>query len=83
MLTVRDGGAGIAEADLPRLFGRFEQAVRRREQGGFGLGLWLAHNLARGMGGSIAVASRVGEGFTFAVRLPRRIAAAAGGNDGG
>ncbi len=74
-LTVRDEGTGIAEADLPRLFGRFEQAVQRREQGGFGIGLWLTHQLVHAMGGTISVTSRVGDGSTFAVRLPRHMAA--------
>lgn len=79
VLTVRDEGTGIAEADLPRLSGRFEQVVRRREQGGFGIGLWLTYQLAHAMGGTISVTSRVGEGSTFAVRLPRLMAA---GEDG-
>lgn len=81
VLTVRDEGAGIAEADLPRLFGRFEQAVQRREQGGFGIGLWLVYQLTRAMGGSVSVTSRVGDGSTFAVRLPRHMAAGEGGDD--
>jgi signal transduction histidine kinase len=78
LLSVRDHGVGIAEADLPRLFGRFEQVVRRREQGGFGIGLWLTHKLVEAMGGSITVTSRVGEGSTFDVRLPRHMAGAEG-----
>ena len=65
---------------LPRLFGRFEQVVQRREQGGFGIGLWLVYQLTRAMGGSVTVTSRVGDGSTFAVRLPRHMAAEGDGD---
>lgn len=75
-LTVRDEGDGIAECDLPRLFGRFEQVVQRREQGGFGIGLWLTNRLAEAMGGSISVTSQVGVGSVFTVRLPRDVTSA-------
>jgi signal transduction histidine kinase len=76
VLTVRDRGAGIPEADLARVFGRFEQAVGQRRHGGFGIGLWLVHRLVGAMGGTIAVESRAGEGATFVVRLPRDAAGA-------
>jgi two-component system, OmpR family, sensor kinase len=69
-LTLRDQGIGISEEDRARIFQRFERAVARREQGGFGIGLWLAHQLTVAMGGSIAVESTLGEGATFTVTLP-------------
>ena len=70
-LTVRDRGIGIPEADRARIFQRFERAVARREHGGFGIGLWLANQLVRAMGGAIGIESVPGEGSTFVVRLPR------------
>lgn len=69
-LTVRDQGAGIAEEDRLRIFQRFEQAVTRREHGGFGVGLWLANQLIKAMNGSIEIESVPGEGTTFTVVLP-------------
>jgi signal transduction histidine kinase len=69
-LTVRDRGIGISEEDRARIFQRFERAVARREHGGFGIGLWLAHQLTVAMGGAIAVESTLGEGATFTVTLP-------------
>ena len=69
-LTVTDQGIGISAEDQARLFGRFERAVTRREHGGFGIGLWLARQLAVAMGGEISVSSAPGEGSAFTVTLP-------------
>jgi len=69
-LTVRDQGVGIAEEDRLRIFQRFEQAVTRREHGGFGVGLWLVNQLAKAMDGSIEIESAPGEGTSFTVVLP-------------
>ncbi|MBN1207203.1 MAG: GAF domain-containing protein [Myxococcaceae bacterium] len=71
-LCVKDGGIGIAEEDLARLFNRFERAVSERNYGGFGLGLWIARQIVEAMGGSIHVTSQLGVGSTFTVELPRR-----------
>jgi signal transduction histidine kinase len=73
-LSVRDRGIGISEEDQRRLFHRFERAVPTRSYAGFGLGLWICRELARAHGGDIRVESRLGEGATFTVRLPRRAA---------
>jgi signal transduction histidine kinase len=70
-LTVSDHGIGLSEADRARIFGRFEQAVGRREHGGFGVGLWLTQRLVTAMGASIAVESTLGEGSSFTVTLPQ------------
>jgi len=69
-IVVRDNGIGIKAADLDRIFGRFERAVRREEYSGFGIGLWLVRNLAESMGGSISVVGNVGEGSVFTVSIP-------------
>jgi two-component system OmpR family sensor kinase len=69
-LTVRDHGIGISQEDQARIFGAFERAVTRREQGGFGLGLWYVRQLLDTMGGEIHVASSPAQGSTFTVTLP-------------
>jgi two-component system OmpR family sensor kinase len=69
-LIIRDEGIGISEEDRARIFQRFEQAVTRREHGGFGIGLWLANQLIVAMGGTIIIESAPGEGTTFTVMLP-------------
>ena len=65
--SVTDSGAGIAEADLERLFQPFTQAdaSSTRKFGGTGLGLTIARRMANIMGGDITVTSKVGEGSTF------------------
>jgi signal transduction histidine kinase len=68
-LVVRDHGVGIATADLPRIFERFERAAARHV-GGFGLGLWIVRQVVDALGGTIAVESRLGSGSVFIVELP-------------
>jgi signal transduction histidine kinase len=72
-LAVRDHGKGIAEADCERIFQRFERAVSSAERSGFGVGLWLARQLAVAHGGDIAVKSLPGVGSIFTATLPRGI----------
>jgi signal transduction histidine kinase len=69
-LIVRDQGIGIAPADQKRIFERFERAVSTRSYGGFGLGLWIVHQLVAALGGTIQVESAPGAGATFTVELP-------------
>ncbi len=73
---VRDGGPGIAMEDHERIFARFQQAhARKPTAGGFGVGLWVAREVARGMGGDINLDSRSGTGATFCVVLPQDVEA--------
>ncbi|MEM8683992.1 MAG: ATP-binding protein [Pseudomonadota bacterium] len=74
---VRDSGPGIPHEDQERVFGAFERATRDDEKTtpGSGLGLKITLELARLMGGSIALSSEPGEGCTVNVRVPARLAA--------
>jgi PAS domain S-box-containing protein len=71
-LRVSDTGVGIAEADLPKLFQRFQRVrnARSRTHEGSGIGLALVRELARLHGGEIDVESRERVGTTFTVRMP-------------
>ena len=75
VVTVRDTGVGISADDLPRVFERFYRAdpARSRDPGGSGLGLAIAQWVAAEHGGTIELASRLGEGATVTIRLPAEI----------
>ena len=71
IFDVIDTGIGITEEKLPHIFDKFEQADQSttRVYGGTGLGLSIAQQLARLMGGDIAVMSKEGEGSTFSFHM--------------
>jgi PAS domain S-box-containing protein len=70
-LQVVDHGIGISSEARERIFERLERAVDARHYGGLGLGLWIARESARALGGKISVESELGKGSTFTVELPR------------
>jgi signal transduction histidine kinase/ActR/RegA family two-component response regulator len=75
-VSVADTGIGIAPEFLPHVFERFRQAdaTIRREQGGLGLGLSIARQLAEMHGGTIEAASGgLRQGSTFTLKVPLMI----------
>ena len=69
-LVVDDRGPGIAADKQALVFERFERVVSSRSVSGLGLGLFIVKQIVDGYGGSIELASRVGEGTRFTVKLP-------------
>ena len=66
-ITISDNGCGIAPEDLPHIFERFYQSKQRT--GNYGLGLSLAKQLTRTLGGSISVKS-TRNATIFTISLP-------------
>jgi len=67
VLTVRDTGVGIAKEDIDRIFEPFFS----RKPGGTGLGLATTARIVEAHRGTIEVASEVGIGTVFTVKIPR------------
>lgn len=69
-ISVADNGVGIPAAELPRIGERFFRASTSAGVSGTGIGVSMVAMVARLHGGDIEVASTVGEGTIFTVRLP-------------
>ena len=72
IIEVCDRGIGIPLQDQSRIFERFYRVdeARCRSTGGTGLGLSIVKTLVEGMGGTVTVGSKSGEGSVFTVTLP-------------
>jgi PAS domain S-box-containing protein len=73
-LSVRDEGIGIPPGELEKVFEPFHRVdsqINRKERGA-GLGLALCRSIVETHGGRIWAESKIGEGTTFHVRLPKR-----------
>jgi signal transduction histidine kinase len=70
VIAVRDEGPGIAEEDRARIFDRFYRLADHEPITGTGLGLPIAQDLARAMGGELDAASVQGAGSSFVLVLP-------------
>ena len=71
LIQVIDEGIGIPEADLERVFERFQRGSNAPEKTGSGLGLSIVKLLVEAMDGTIELRSRPGQGSCFTIRLPR------------
>ncbi|MBW4630763.1 MAG: HAMP domain-containing histidine kinase [Iphinoe sp. HA4291-MV1] len=72
IIQVCDKGYGIPLQQQSRIFERFYRVdeARNHATGGSGLGLSIVKTLVEGMGGSVTVRSKLGEGSVFTVTLP-------------
>jgi len=73
-IAVSDTGVGIAPEDISKIFEAFRQVDQSftRPHSGTGLGLAITESLVKMMGGEIIVDSKVGEGSTFTLQIPRK-----------
>jgi len=71
-LSIEDFGGGIEAAHIPHLTEPFYRAdaSRRRETGGYGLGLYLCRVIAEAHGGELIIHSESGKGSVVTVKLP-------------
>ena len=67
--AVTDTGVGISEANIAKLFKPFPQISNHHDS--TGLGLTLSKKIAQLHGGDITVASKLGEGSCFTLRIPQ------------
>ncbi|HVM12659.1 MAG TPA: ATP-binding protein [Actinomycetota bacterium] len=72
-VEVEDRGPGLDRVEIREIFDPHVRTGVARRSGarGTGLGLFLARSFAHDLGGDLLVRSRLGEGSTFALRLPR------------
>jgi two-component system, OmpR family, sensor kinase len=71
-ISVRDTGAGIPVGDQALIFGRFARGSGAHlRYGGSGLGLAIVTAVATAHGGRVDLESRLGEGSTFTILIPR------------
>ncbi len=72
-LFIKDTGPGIPAEDVPHLFQKFYRVDNSatRTIGGTGLGLFICRKIIEIYNGRIWVESKVGEGSTFYINLPR------------
>jgi PAS domain S-box-containing protein len=84
MAAVADRGRGIPREELDRVFEKFHRVEdpMTMTTGGTGLGLYIARELTRAMGGEIEATSAPRRGSTFTVRLPMA-RSREGGDDAG
>ncbi len=68
-ISVVDDGEGVAPAHIDRLFDPFFTT----KEHGTGLGLPVAHQIVRQMGGSLLAQANTGHGMTFSVVLPAKV----------
>lgn len=71
--SVKDTGIGMSKTDQAHIFEKFYRSedYRTRETGGTGLGLYVAAKLAKKLGVTIDMTSRLNHGSTFGFTMPQ------------
>ena len=74
-ISISDTGIGLAEENTKDIFIEFHQVNQTitRQHGGTGLGLAISDRLVKLMGGKIEVESKLNQGSTFTIILPRSV----------
>ena len=67
-IRFQDNGEGIPLENLSKIFDSF--FTTKQEEGGMGLGLYIAQDIIQSFDGTITVDSNVNEGTTFLIKLP-------------
>ena len=74
-IYVKDNGNGISESDQKVIFDKYERATTNKQNqnkvAGFGLGLNYVKQVMEAHGGGVSVKSRLGEGTTFTLYIPK------------
>lgn len=70
IVSITDRGIGLAPGDVKRIFDQFERGLSHANNKGFGLGLWIARQIAQAHLGSVSAEGELGKGSTFTLRLP-------------
>jgi two-component system sensor histidine kinase MprB len=72
LLSVADDGAGVREAELPRLFERFYRSDQARSSRGTGLGLAIVKHIVTSAGGTVEARRGHERGLEIVCRFPTR-----------
>ncbi|MDC0085547.1 ATP-binding protein [Oceanospirillaceae bacterium] len=72
LLSIKDDGIGIDEANQERIFERFYRVDKARSQslGGTGLGLAIVKHIVQSHKGSLKLKSKLNQGSTFVIKIP-------------
>jgi signal transduction histidine kinase len=70
VISVTDRGPGIERADQTLIFEKFGRVAGNESKPGTGLGLFIARSIAEAHGGTLEVASALGRGAVFTLKLP-------------
>jgi PAS domain S-box-containing protein len=70
VIKVKDYGAGIAKEDIDKIFNKYYSAAKKFRKIGTGLGLYLAHQIAKAHNGDLTLDSVKGEYTEFCIKIP-------------